>query len=165
MTTQGTGHPWAPTHFSPLLWAVGRSSTGGSVFPGLPLACSRRKLGFWTCCVVVKSLSTFLLHCKESFPQMHVTSTWPLSDSIAHQDQDMWSNYSLEMFKQRKRMLNKIFNIISLIKPLWSRTWLTAFPQSIKYSIQTRKLLIDLPCKKINVYSTLFYPGVGLTGF
>lgn len=37
------------------------------------------------------------------------------------------------------------------------------FPrQSVKYSIQTRKLLIDLPCEKINVYSTLFYPSADL---
>lgn len=28
-------------------------------------------------------------------------------------------------------------------------------PDGVKYSIQTRKLLIDLLCKKINVYSTM----------
>lgn len=28
-------------------------------------------------------------------------------------------------------------------------------PDRVKYSIQTRKLLIDLPCRKINVYSSL----------
>lgn len=38
-------------------------------------------------------------------------------------------------------------------------------PDSLKYSIQTRKLLIDLHCKKINVYSTLFYPSAGLIVF
>lgn len=44
------------------------------------------------------------------------------------------------------------FFTIFLIKPPWHRAWLTASPQTeVKYGIQTRKWLIDLPWKKINV--------------
>lgn len=48
-----------PTHFSPLLWAVGQFLTGESVFPPLPLTCSTgESLGFE--CDGVKSLSVCL---------------------------------------------------------------------------------------------------------
>lgn len=75
--------------------------TGRSGFPSLSLTCSRgESLAFEFDEEPVRLPTSW--HSKKAY--LHAVSTWHTSKRNAHQDQGVESNYSLEMFKQKKRI-------------------------------------------------------------